>query len=378
MRSVGVHPRIKGVAMERKQMMLTKESLEDFIIEVFKKLGVPSPDAKITADILVAADLKGFTSHGISRLKRYVEGIETGAIEPVAKIRVVKETPVSALIDGGNGLGQVVAYRAMEKCIEIAAKAGVGFVGVRNSNHFGIAGYYSTMALEKDMVGISLTNARSSVAPTFGVEPVLGTNPISVAIPTGGSVPFVLDMATSIAQRGKLEVLERENKKVLSGWAIDENGKMLTDPKRVTQGIFARKAALLPLGGTGEEFGGHKGYGLGLLVDILCACFTGANFGPHLSRLKKGGYNLGHFFGAIKIELFRPLDEFKKTIDSMFREIKGSKKFPGKKRIYIAGEKEFEMEKRRKEEGIPVHREVFEYMNSLKKSLKIDRLILDL
>ncbi|MFB0527820.1 MAG: Ldh family oxidoreductase, partial [bacterium] len=256
---------------------------------------------------------------------------------------------------------------------EIAEKTGVGFVGVKNSNHFGIAGYYSTMALEKDMIGISLTNARFSVAPTFGAEPVLGTNPISVAVPTGGPFPFVLDMATSIIQRGKMEVLERENEEMLSGWAIDENGNTLTDPEKVTQGIFARKAALLPLGGIGEEFGGHKGYGLGLLVDILCACLTGANYGLHLSRSKKGGYNLGHFLGAIKIELFRPLDEFKKTMDSMFREIKGSKRFPGEKRIYIAGEKEFEMENRRKKEGIPVHREVFEYMNSLKETLEIQR-----
>jgi len=359
--------------MKRKQVILKKQPLEDFVTEVFKKLGVDSSDARIVANILVAADLKGFSSHGVSRLKRYVDGIKTGSIEPVIRIKVVKETPVSALIDGGNGLGQVVAYKAMRKCIEIAEKTGVGFVGVRNSNHFGIAGYYSTMALEKNMIGISLTNARSSVAPTFGVEPVLGTNPISVAVPTGGPFPFVLDMATSIIQRGKLEVLERENEEMLSGWAIDENGKPLTNPKEVTEGIFARKAALLPLGGIGEELGGHKGYGLGLLVDILCACFTGANYGLHLSRSKKGGYNLGHFLGAIKIELFRPLDEFKKTIDSMFREIKGSKKFPGKERIYIAGEKEFEMENRRKKEGIPVHPEVFEYMNSLKETLKIKR-----
>lgn len=359
--------------VKRKQVILKKELLEDFLTEVFKKLGVDSSDARIVADILVAADLKGFSSHGVSRLKRYVEGIKTGAIEPVAKIKVVKETPVSALIDGGNGLGQVVAYKAMKKCIEIAEKTGVGFVGVRNSNHFGIAGYYSTMALEKDMIGISLTNARFSVAPTFGVGPVLGTNPISVAVPTGGPFPFVLDMATSIIQRGKLEVLERENEEMLSGWAIDENGKTLTNPQKVTEDIVTKKAALLPLGGIGEELGGHKGYGLGLVVDILCACFTGANYGLHLSRFKKGGYNLGHFLGAIKIELFRPLDEFKKTIDSMFKEIKDSKKFPGKERIYIAGEKEFEMENRRKKEGIPVHPEVFEYMNSLKEMLKIER-----
>jgi len=359
--------------MKGKQVILKKQPLEDFVTEVFKKLGVDSSDARIVANILVAADLKGFSSHGVSRLKRYVDGIKTGSIESVTKIKVVKETPVSALIDGGNGLGQVVAYKAMRKCIEIAEKTGMGFVGVKNSNHFGIAGYYSTMALEKDMIGISLTNARFSVAPTFGVEPVLGTNPISVAVPTGGPLPFVLDMATSIIQRGKLEVLERENKEMLSGWAIDERGKTLTNPKKVTENIATKKAALLPLGGIGEELGGHKGYGLSLLVDILCACLTGADYGLHLSRFKKGGYNLGHFLGAIKIELFRPLDEFKKTIDSMFKEIKSSKKFPGKERIYIAGEKEFEMENRRKKEGIPVHPEVFEYMNSLKEMLKIER-----
>ena len=357
---------------KRKQVILKKEPLEDFVTEVFKKLGVPYSDARIVGDILVAADLKGFDSHGVSRLKRYVDGIKAEAIEPAAKIEVIKETPISAIIDGGNGLGQVVAYRAMRKSIEIAEKSGVGFVGVRNSNHFGIAGYYSTMALEKDMVGISLTNARPSVAPTFGVEPVLGTNPISVALPTGGPFPFVLDMATSIVQRGKLEALERENEEMFSVWAIDQSGKTLTNSKKATEGIFARKAALLPLGGIGEELGGHKGYGLGLLVDILCACLTGANFGLHLSRLKKGGYNLGHFFGAVKIEVFRPVDEFKKTIDSMFREIKGSKKFPGKERIYIAGEKEFESENRRKEKGIPVHPEVFEYMVSLKEALEIE------
>ncbi|MDH5174568.1 MAG: Ldh family oxidoreductase [Elusimicrobiota bacterium] len=357
--------------MEKKQIILKKEFLENFVTEVFKKLGLSNSDARIVADIIVAADLRGFSSHGVSRLKRYVEGIKTGSIEPVARIKVVKETPVSALIDGGNGLGQVVAYRAMQKCMEIAEKTGVGFVGAKNSNHFGIAGYYSAMALAKNMVGISVTNARASVAPTFGVEPVLGTNPISVAVPTGGRFPFVLDMATSIIQRGKLEVLERENKEMLSGWAIDEKGKTLINPQRVTRGIFARKAALLPLGGIGEDFSGHKGYGLGLLVDILCAGLTGANYGLHLSRSRKGGYNLGHFFGAIKIELFRPIDEFQNTIDSMFKEIKGSRKFPGEKRIYVAGEKEFEMENRKKKEGIPIHPEVFKYMNSLQATLKI-------
>jgi LDH2 family malate/lactate/ureidoglycolate dehydrogenase len=358
--------------LKKNKLIAKKELLTDFVTTVFKKLGVPNSDARIASDVIVSADLKGISSHGISRLKRYVEGIKTGSIEPRPKIETIKETPVSALIDGGNGLGQVVAYRAMKKCIEIAEKSGVGFVGVRNSNHFGIAGYYSAMALEKNMVGISLTNARSSVAPTFGVEPVLGTNPISVAVPSGGPFPFVLDMATSIIQRGKLEVLERENEEMLPGWAIDQKGRTLTDPKKATRDIITRKAALLPLGGIGEDFGGHKGYGLGLLVDILCACLTGANFGLHLSRSKKGGYNLGHFFGAIKIELFRPVNEFKKMIDSMFREIKESKKFPGKKRIYIAGEKEFEMENRRKKEGIPVSPQVFEYMNSLKDMLGVE------
>jgi len=359
--------------MEKKQILLKEKGLEDFVAEVFQKLGVPVSDARIVAEILVAADLRGFGSHGVSRLKRYVEGIKSGSIEPVAEIEIVKETPVTAVIDGGNGLGQVVAYKAMEKCIEIAEMSGVGLVGVRNSNHFGIAGYYSEMALEKDMVGISLTNARPSVAPTFGVEPVLGTNPLSVAVPTGGPFPFVLDMATSIIQRGKLELLERENGKMLSLWAIDERGKPLTDAKKAAQGILTRKAALLPLGGAGEESGGHKGYGLGLLVDIMCACFTGANFGMHLSRLKKGGYNLGHFFGAIKIEPFCPVDEFKKKVDLMFQEIKGSKKFPGKERIYIAGEKEFETRKQRRIEGIPVHPEIFEYMVSLRKELGIEK-----
>jgi L-2-hydroxycarboxylate dehydrogenase (NAD+) len=247
------------------------EPLKDFCTQVFEKMGVPHDDAEVTSDVLVLANLRGIDSHGVARLKRYVDGLRDGVMLPRPKIEVVHETPTTALMDGGAGLGQPVGVRGMQLAIEKASEMGVGFVAVRNSNHYGIAGYYALMALENEMMGISSTNADVLVVPTFSRDALLGTNPIAVAAPAGQERAFVLDMATSTVPRGKLEVYDRMEKPIPLGWATDEQGIPTADAQQVLENFKARAGGgLLPLGGAGEEFGGHKGYGLALLVDILC------------------------------------------------------------------------------------------------------------
>ncbi|MBU0705281.1 MAG: Ldh family oxidoreductase, partial [Chloroflexi bacterium] len=255
------------------------EPLKDFSTQVFQKLGIPEEDARITADVLVAADLRGVDSHGVARLRRYVNGLRDGMMLARPEVEVMTETPVTALIDAGGGLGQPVSYRAMEQAIQKARDYGAGFVTVRNSNHYGIAGYYAMMALEHDCIGISMTNAAVLVVPTFGRDSMLGTNPIAVAAPAGEERPFVLDMATSTVPRGKLEVYNRLEKPIPSGWATDETGAPTDDAGRVLENFKQRASGgLLPLGGAGELLSGHKGYGLSLWVDIFCAVLSGAAY----------------------------------------------------------------------------------------------------
>lgn len=353
------------------------ELVRKFSIEVFEKLGVSLEDARICADVLLAADLRGIDSHGVARLKRYVEGIKSGVIIPSPKEKVITESQTTALIDAGAGLGQPVSARAMTMAIKKAKEAGVGLVTVRNSNHYGIAGYYSMMALEHDMIGISMTNTEMLVVPTFGRDALLGTNPISVAVPSGKERPFVLDMATSVVPRGKLEVYNRQEKPIPEGWATDEYGIPTTDAGRVLSNFIERKGGgLLPLGGAGEEYGGHKGYGLVLLVDILCGVLSGAayasNVYPCKFQSKPLPANLGHFFGAIRIDIFRPMLEFKKDMDELIAIIKNSAKAEAQTRIYIHGEKEFEKEEEYRQKGIPLHPKVIAILREIKKDLEIE------
>ncbi len=339
-------------------------SLRAFTGAVFRKLGVPARDARVTADVLVTADLRGIGSHGVARLPRYVTGIRDGTISRKDSSRVVKQTRATAVIDGGNGLGQVVGRNGMELAIEKARRASVGFVAVRNSNHYGIAGYYSMMALRAGMMGISMTNAAPLVVPTFGRTAVLGTNPISVAAPAGKEEPFVLDMATSVVPRGSIEVYDRQGKRIPLGWVVDASGLGTEDPKAVLEALAKRLGGgLLPLGGEGEVFSGHKGYGLAFLVDILCGVLPGAAFGLNVYADEKAA-KVGHFFGAIDVRAFRPLKEFKRDMDALIRMVRDSPRAAGHDQIFIHGQKSGAMVRARREKGIPLSPKVAE---SLKK-----------
>jgi L-2-hydroxycarboxylate dehydrogenase (NAD+) len=352
------------------------EPLKDFCTQVFEKMGVPHDDAEVTSDVLVLANLRGIDSHGVARLKRYVDGLRDGVMLPRPKIEVVHETPTTALMDGGAGLGQPVGVRGMQLAIEKASEMGVGFVAVRNSNHYGIAGYYALMALENEMMGISSTNADVLVVPTFSRDALLGTNPIAVAAPAGQERAFVLDMATSTVPRGKLEVYDRMEKPIPLGWATDEQGIPTADAQQVLENFKARAGGgLLPLGGAGEEFGGHKGYGLALLVDILCGVLPLAGYAntiyPKAPEGKPLPANVGHFFGAMRVDAFRPVDEFKATMDDIIHRLKNSAKAEGQDRIYIHGEKEFEMEDQRRKNGIPLDPKTVATMKQIAQELGV-------
>ncbi|HEX9916181.1 MAG TPA: Ldh family oxidoreductase [candidate division Zixibacteria bacterium] len=349
--------------------------LTNFCVDIFKKIGVSEADAKIVADNLVTSDLRGISSHGVARLKRYVDGIKGGIILPNVKPKILKETPVTVAVSGENGLGQPAGFFAMNLAIEKAKKNGLGFATVCNSNHYGIAGYYALMALKHDLIGISLTNSEPLVVPTFSKDMIIGTNPISVAIPAGKERPYVLDMATSVVPRGKFEVYLRQEKPVPLGWAVDQEGLPTTDTKLVIDNMTnTAGGGILPLGGEGELLSGHKGYGLSLLVDILSGVLSGAEFGPYVKSKKRGTktfVNVGHFFGAVKIENFIELDKFKSTMDSMIQQLKNSQKAKGQSRVYIHGEKEFEKWEEHKKNGLPLNDKVVETLKQLGQELGV-------
>jgi len=348
--------------------------LKRFMKEGFMALGVPEADAEICSVVLIESDLRGIESHGIGRFKMYVDRINHGILKPVTKETIIKQTDNTVLIDGNHGMGHVVAYRAMEKAIDMAQKSNIGMAAVRNSTHFGITGFYPTMAVNRDMVGLAFSNARPSVAPTFGVEPVIGTNPISFGAPADEKHPFLLDIATSTTQRGKIEVYAREGKVTPKGLTIDKDGKEPTDSRELLQTLVQGTSSLLPLGGSGENLGGYKGYGLGMMIEILCGALTGGSFGKALSGFADGSpayHRLGHLFIAINIESFLPVDTFRKISGSIMREVRNSGKVPGKERIYIAGEKEFEMIERVKKDGVPINKALQSIMNDLRKNLDL-------
>lgn len=337
-------------------------TLERFMRDVFCQLGTPRAEAAICANVLMAADEFGFDSHGISRLKPiYYDRIKAGTQLAKTKIRVVKNSRATAVLDGGNGMGHVVAHRAMTLAIQKARQYGLGMVAVRNSTHFGIAGYYPLMAVKAGMIGICGTNARPSIAPTFGVENMLGTNPLTFAMPTNDPFPFLLDCATSIIQRGKVEIHAKLNKPLPPGWVIAHDGTSKTDPRAVLADLIAGSAALLPLGGAGEDFAGYKGYGYATVVEILSAALQQGAFLHMLSgrdaRGRAAPIPLGHFFIAINIRHFTPLASFKKIAGAILRQLRASRKAPGQKRIYTAGEKEYATRQERRRRGIPVNLE---------------------
>ncbi|MBF8254121.1 MAG: dh family oxidoreductase [Deltaproteobacteria bacterium] len=321
--------------------------LRRFVCTGFEKLGVSRDDAEIAANVLVQADLRGVDTHGVIRFNPhawYVKWLTEGSMTASPKLRIITENASTALVDGDCGMGMVIGCRAMEMAIEKARSSGVAMVGVRNSRHYGMSAYYAMMALPHDMIGIAMTNASRQVVPTFGRAAKYGTNPMCFAVPADKQLPFVLDMATTTAAAGKLELAARLGKSIPGGWALDENAASTTDPR-----VAQKARRLLPLGGT-RESGSHKGYGLAILVEILCGVLTGT-----ITALNANQDPRGHFFGAVRVDAFRPAAEFKRDMDRLIIDLKSTPPAEGQERVYVAGEIEFETAQERAEHGIPLH-----------------------
>jgi len=350
-------------------------TLKNFMADVFIGLNVPKEDAEIISDILITSDLRGIDSHGIQRCKMYYDRIKKGIYNPKTDIEIIKDTPTTAVIDGKCGMGPVIGFKSMTLAIEKAKKYGVGIIVVRNSTHFGIAGYYSLMAIKEGMIGIATTNARPAVPPTFGVEPMLGTNPLTAGTPTDENFPFLIDCATSIIQRGKVEVYNRIHKELPGGVIITKNGTTNKNPAEVLDRLEEATAALLPLGGSGETTSGYKGYGYATLVEILSSALQSGVFLKDTAGIMEGNQKrlkVGHFFMAINIENFLPLDKFKENTGNIMRSLRSSKKAPGCERIYTAGEKEYYSEQERGVSGIPVNKSIQHDIKIMQKELGLD------
>lgn len=347
---------------------LDATALRSWVASVFRTLGVNERDAQITAENLVTADLRGVESHGVARLWRYTGRIKAGLILPYAEPSVVHETPSTALVDAGNGLGQPASRWAMELAIRKAAETGHGSVAVRDSNHYGIAGYYAMMALPHDMIGVSYTNASPLLVPTYGSLAMTGTNPIAVAVPTDREPAWVLDMATTVVPLGKLEVYRRKGLPIPVGWAVDEMGQPTEDAGRVMEALAARVGGgIMPLGGP-PILGGYKGYNLSTMVDIYSGVLSGSNWGPKVDAKVNGKpapSRTGHFFSATRIDGFRPVEEFKREMDEYLRTLKDSPKAEGESRIWVAGEKEWELQARYEREGVPLYYKVVDSLRAI-------------
>ncbi len=348
-------------------MTVAHDQLFQFTKSILQSAGCSDKDARLAAEVLVSADLRGVDSHGVARLIGYVRLIDKGRVNTAPEPRVIHETPSTAVLDGDSGLGLVVGPEAMRMAIEKANKVGTGWVSVKNSNHFGIAGYHSMLALNDDCIGISMTNASPLVAPTFSKERLLGTNPIAVAIPADKEPPFVLDMATTTAANGKLEILQRKNATAPSGWVQDVAGEITTDPYGVKNG-----GALRPLGGD-REHGSHKGYGLSSVVDIFSAVLSGANYGPWVPPFvafmepaaDPVGKGIGHFFGAMRIDGFRPAGEFKSHMDNWIGRFRNAEPVVAGHDVLIPGDPERQLEMERRKAGIPLLDPVVDDLKSL-------------
>ena len=357
-------------------MLISEQSLRNFTENIFLAMGCSPEHAKLSADVLLLADLRGIDSHGVARLTGYVRLWEKQRINARPDIKIVHETATTATVDGDAGLGLVVAPFAMQVALEKAEKYGSGWVSVRNSNHFGIAGYHALMAVEKDMIGFAMTNASPLVAPTFSNERMLGTNPMCYAFPAGKYPPLIVDMATSAAANGKLEIAQRAGKQVPEGWIQDKDGNYTTDPHALKSG-----GSLLPLG-SDREHGSHKGFGLSATVDILSSVLSGANYGPWVPPFvafleppsDPVGKGIGHFLGAMRVDGFRPVDEFKANMDNWIARFKSASTVDPNQKVIIPGEPELEAEIDRRKNGIPIVDAVVNDLNAVAEKFGLEKL----
>jgi len=356
------------------EQIFSYNQLYNFTQNIFEAIGCPQSQAVTATRVLLSADLRGVDSHGIARLSGYVRLWEAKRVNATPVLKIIHETPSTAVVDADSALGLVAGPLAMEIAIEKAKNVGTGWVSVQNSNHYGIAAAHAMMALKNDMIGISMTNASPLVAPTFSIQKMLGTNPICVAVPAGDQPPFVADLATTTAANGKLEILQRKNKDAPLGWVQDAEGNASTDAN-----ILKKGGALLPLGGD-REHGSHKGYALGAVVDIFSALLSGANYAPWVPPFpayvpmpeKQPGKGIGHFFGAMRIDAFRPAAAFKKDMDDWILGFKNAKPFSEQQKVLVPGDPEREMEIIRKEKGIPLLPAVIEDMKNLSEKFGVN------
>jgi LDH2 family malate/lactate/ureidoglycolate dehydrogenase len=361
--------------MPQANIFIPVETLQAFMTDVLSGVGVPREEAALASEVLISSDLRGVESHGIGRLKMYYDRLRDGRVSPITRYEVVREMAATAVVDGHYGLGHVIAVRSMRMAIDKARVYGMGAVAVRHSTHFGIAGYYPLMAVKEGMIGLAFTNARPSIAPTFGVKPMLGTNPIAFGAPTDEDCPFLFDAATSITQRGKIEVADRAGKSVPEGWVIDRECGAVTDPETILRGFDQGSNALLPLGGAGELLAGYKGYGLAVIVELLSAALQSGAFLYGLSGFAPNGeripLSVGHFFLVLNVSAFVDLDEFKKTTGTILRQLRESDKAPGETRIFTAGEKEYEHEQRVRREGVAVNPALQREIRAMQEGLNL-------
>ena len=356
------------------KMVLDWKTATDFVTDAFVGTGVPREDAEICTDVLLESDRRGIESHGCNRFKPiYIDRINAGIQQPITNFEIIKETPTTAVVDGHDGMGQVIGYKAMSLAIKKAKEYGMGMVVVRNSCHYGIAGYYPTMAC-KEGIGMTGTNARPSVAPTFGVEGMFGTNPLTIGIPTDEDFDFIIDCATSITQNGKIEYYERIKEDVHPGTIIDINGNSVEGDAGVAlKNIRKGTAALTTLGGIGEALGGYKGYGYAMVVELLSAVLQDGNYGKALDGKDENGnlvpYHLGHFFIAIDTDHFLGEELCRKKAGEIIRSVRASKKAPGQDRIFTANEKEHEIWLSRKDSGVPINDAVQAEMSKVRDDL---------
>lgn len=317
-------------------------------------------DASACAKVLVAADARGIPSHGVGRLRRYLNGLKNGLMNPSAKFEIIKETPISIVLNANGAMGPPVSVSTMNKVIDKANNIGVAFGNVKESNHFGIAAYYASMALKHDMIGIAMTNTAALGVPTFSSKVMFGTNPIAFAAPADQEGEFILDMSTTVITRGKIELYKKLDKNLPVGWAVGKDGKSAIEPEKLLDDMFSRiGGGILPIGGEGEEFGGHKGYGLAVMVDILCSVLSGASAGPEISDTATSSGRVSHFFSAIKIDNFRNPADFRKDMDKMLKNLRECEPVEGQKQVYFAGLKEKQNEEETSKFGVPLLEKVY-------------------